>query len=122
MPSLSPSSSSARASPSSSGASSGPASTSGATFLPPSRLFKLLPDGRTVHREPPPPTGGMEAVAEALARIGLQAYAAAFDAEGYNDIEYLEGLDAAERAEVATETGMKPGHAGRWGKYGFGEA
>ena len=90
--------------------------------MPPSRLFKLLPDGRTVHREPPPPTGGMAAVAEALARIGLQAYAAAFDAEGYDDIEYLRGLDAAERAEVATETGMKPGHAGRWGKYGFGEA
>ena len=121
VPSLSPSSSSPRASPSSSGASSGPASTSGATFLPPSRLFKLLPDGRTVHREPPPSTGGIAAVAAALARIGLQAYVAAFDAEGYDDIEYLRGLDAAERAEVATETDMKPGHAGRWGKYGFGE-
>ena len=118
---LSPSSSSARASPSSYGASSGAASTSGVASLPPSRLFKLLPDGRTVHREPPPSMGGIAAVAEALARIGLQAYVAAFDAEGYDDIEYLRGLDAAERAEVATETDMKPGHAGRWGKYGFGE-
>ena len=118
---LSASSSSAPASPSSYGASSGAASASSAASSPPSRLFKLLPDGRTVHREPPLPTGGIAAVAEALARIGLQAYAAAFDAEGYDDIAYLRGLDAAERAEVATETDMKPGHAGRFVKFGFGE-
>ena len=68
---------------------------------------------------PPPPTGGMAAVAAALAQINLQAYAAAFDAEGYDDIAFLRGLDAAERADVAKETGMKPGHAGRFVKFGF---
>ena len=78
---LSPSSS-ARAPPTAYGASSAAASASSAGISPSSRLFKLLPDGRTIHREPPLPTGGIAAVAEALARIGLQAYAAAFDAEG----------------------------------------
>ena len=68
---------------------------------------------------PPPPTGGMAAVAAALAQINLQAYAAAFDAEGYDDIAFLRGMDAAERADVAKETGMKPGHAGRFVKFGF---
>ncbi|EOD41376.1 hypothetical protein EMIHUDRAFT_199717 [Emiliania huxleyi CCMP1516] len=58
--------------------------------------------------------------AVAFARaINLQAYAAAFDAEGYDDISFLRGLDAAERADVAKETGMKPGHAGRFVKFGF---
>ena len=91
--------------------------------LPPSRLFELLPDGRTVHKEAPPDNGGMAAVAEALGRIGLQSYAAAFDCEGFDDIEFLLGLDSAERAAVATATGMdaKPGHAGKWVKFGFGE-
>ncbi|EOD27574.1 hypothetical protein EMIHUDRAFT_235566 [Emiliania huxleyi CCMP1516] len=73
--------------------------------------------------EAPPDNGGMAAVAEALGRIGLQSYAAAFDSEGYDDIEFLLGLDSAERAAVATATGMdaKPGHAGKWVKFGFGE-
>ncbi|EOD21267.1 hypothetical protein EMIHUDRAFT_241459 [Emiliania huxleyi CCMP1516] len=86
------------------------------------RLFELLPDGRTVHKEAPPNNGGMAAVAEALGRIGLQSYAAAFDSEGFDDIEFLLGLDSAERAAVATATGMdaKPGHAGKWVKFGFG--
>ena len=63
------------------------------------------------------------AVAEALGRIGLQSYAAAFDSEGFDDIEFLLGLDSAERAAVATATGMdaKPGHAGKWVKFGFGK-
>ena len=82
-----------------------------------------MPDGRTVHKEAPPDNGGMAAVAEALGRIGLQSYAAAFDCEGFDDIEFLLGLDSAERAAVATATGMdaKPGHAGKWVKFGFGE-
>mmetsp|Transcript_38977 Transcript_38977/g.125997 ORF Transcript_38977/g.125997 Transcript_38977/m.125997 type:complete len:80 (+) Transcript_38977:127-366(+) len=63
----------------------------------------------------------MAAVAEALGRIGLQSYAAAFDCEGFDDIEFLLGLDSAERAAVATATGMdaKPGHAGKWVKFGL---
>ncbi|EOD08078.1 hypothetical protein EMIHUDRAFT_120966, partial [Emiliania huxleyi CCMP1516] len=87
-----------------------------APSLPPSRLFELLPDGRTVHKEAPPDNGGMAAVADALGRIGLQSYVAAFDSEGFDDIDFLLGLDRAERAAVATATGMdaKPGHAGKW--------
>ncbi|EOD16372.1 hypothetical protein EMIHUDRAFT_451545 [Emiliania huxleyi CCMP1516] len=82
----------------------------------------LLPDGRTVHKEAPPDNGGMAAVADALGRIGLQSYAAAFDSEGFDDIDFLLGLDRAERAAVATATGMdaKPGHAGKWVRFGFG--
>jgi len=94
---------------------------------PPLALCLLAPEpplqapaGRA-HRPPGAPSPhGRHGGRRRGADPGLQAYAAAF--EGYDDIEYVRGLDAAERAEVATETGMKPGHAGRWGKYGFGEA
>ncbi|EOD08038.1 hypothetical protein EMIHUDRAFT_125016 [Emiliania huxleyi CCMP1516] len=77
---------------------------------PTSRLF--TPDGQA-------PTGGMPAVAAALARIGLQAYVAAFDTEGYDDLEFLRGMDAVERADVAKAIGMRPGHAGKFVKHGF---
>jgi len=85
-----------------------------------SRLYTVTPDGRIVLREtPPPPTGGMAAVAAALARVGLQAYVAAFDDEGFDDIEFLGSMDAAERAEVAEAAEMKPGHAAKFVKHGF---
>ena len=90
-----------------------------APSLPPSRLFELLPDGRTVHKEAPPDNGGMAAVAAALERVGLENYVAAFDAEGYDDIEFLGGLDAAERAGVAKDVGMKQGHLSKFVKHGF---
>ena len=61
----------------------------------------------------------MAAVAAALARVGLQAYVAAFDDEGFDDIEFLGSMDAAERAEVAEAAEMKPGHAAKFVKHGF---
>ena len=61
----------------------------------------------------------MAAVAEALGRIGLQSYAAAFDCEGFDDIEFLLGLDGAERAGVAKDVGMKQGHLSKFVKHGF---
>ena len=111
-------SSAAAASSSSAAASSAPPAPS-APRLPESRLFELLPDGRTVHKEAPPPTGGIAAVAEALERVGLENYVAAFDAEGFDDIEFLGGLDAAERAGVARDVGMKQGHLSKFVKHGF---
>ncbi|EOD22356.1 hypothetical protein EMIHUDRAFT_116813 [Emiliania huxleyi CCMP1516] len=84
-----------------------------------SRLFELLPDGRTVHKEVPPDNGGMAAVAAALERVGLENYVAAFDAEGYDDVEFLGGLDSAERAGVAKDVGMKQGHLSKFVKHGF---
>ena len=78
-----------------------------------------MPDGRTVHKSPPPPPGGLAAVADALASVGLATYTAAFDAEGYDAVEFLGGLDAAERAGVAKDVGMKQGHLSKFVKHGF---
>jgi len=113
------SSSSAAAASSSSAASSSAPPAPSAPRLPESRLFELLPDGRTVHKEAPPDNGGMAAVAAALERVGLENYVAAFDAEGYDDVEFLGGLDAAERAGVAKDVGMKQGHLSKFVKHGF---
>lgn len=46
----------------------------------------------------------------ALAKIGLESYAAKFDEAGYDDLGYLHQLNAASLAEVADDVGMKPGH------------
>ena len=46
-----------------------------------------------------------------LERYGLTQYAARFAEEGYDDYGFLCGLAEEALQEVATHTGMKPGHA-----------
>ena len=81
--------------------------------------LRIHPALASSHLRRIPPTGGIAAVAEALACVGLETYTAAFDAEGYDDIMYLRGLSEPERASVASETGMKPGHGAKFVKHGF---
>ena len=64
----------------------------------------------------PPPTApsGMGPVRAALARIGLEQYAAALDELGYDDLSYL-GICSEQRLrQVAAEACMKPGHASKF--------
>ena len=44
---------------------------------------------------------GMPPVVRALEGVGLQVYAGVFEDLGYDDLRYLLGMDAAERAQVA---------------------
>ncbi|EOD39995.1 hypothetical protein EMIHUDRAFT_223217 [Emiliania huxleyi CCMP1516] len=59
---------------------------------------------------------GMPPVVQALERVGLPQYADAFDEQGYDDLNYILEMDAAERKTVAEATGMRPGHAAKFVK------
>ena len=70
--------------------------------------------------------GGMDEVRAALASLGLAQYAAAFEAAGYDDLDYL--LSLASRADgqarvdgVAAAAAMRPGHASKLAAYLRGE-
>ena len=63
---------------------------------------------------------GMPPVVQALERVGLPQYADAFDEQGYDDLNYILEMDAAERKTVAEATGMRPGHAAKFVKCGLG--
>ena len=54
---------------------------------------------------------GMDAVHAALVEMRLEGYAAALEAEGWDDLNYLAAVDEKRRREVGISVGMKPGHA-----------
>ena len=56
---------------------------------------------------------GMAAVSALLGRCRLEQYSAAFEEEGYDDLEFLLSLDQAGMAELAQNVGMKTGHVAR---------
>ena len=66
-----------------------------------------------------PPPLGMPPVVRALEGVGLQVYAGVFEDLGYDDLRYLLGMDAAERAQVAESVAMKRGHAEKFARWGF---
>ena len=66
--------------------------------------------------------GGMDEVRAALASLGLAQYAAAFEAAGYDDLDYLLSLpsraDGQARVDgVAAAAAMRPGHASKLAAY-----
>ena len=61
---------------------------------------------------PAPALAPASTVPELLARFNLaELYATAFDDEGYDDLPYLLTLDRERLLAVATDCGMKKGHA-----------
>ena len=61
-----------------------------------------------------PPPGTASSVRGALARIGLEQYAAALEELGYDDLGYLGMLSEERLRQVAAEASMKPGHVGKF--------
>ena len=57
----------------------------------------------------------MDAVHAALVEMRLEGYAAALEAEGWDDLGYLAGVDEERRREIGISIGMKPGHAMKFG-------
>ena len=57
---------------------------------------------------------GMAAVAEMLRSFRLDMYADAFDAQGYDDLDYLRVMSAAQQAQLLNAIGMKPGHRAKF--------
>ena len=54
------------------------------------------------------------ALAAALEEAGLNQYAAAMVAEGWDDVRHLSSLDDASLYDVAADVEMKRGHAARF--------
>ena len=46
-----------------------------------------------------------------LVALRLEQYSAAFEEQGYDDLEFLSGCDAEQLARAARDVGMKQGHA-----------
>lgn len=57
---------------------------------------------------------GMAAVAEMLRSFRLDMYADAFDAQGYDDLDYLRVMSASQQTELLDAVGMKPGHRAKF--------
>ena len=53
----------------------------------------------------------MDAVHATLVEMRLESYAAALEAEGWDDLGYLAAVDEERRREIGISVGMKPGHA-----------
>ena len=49
-----------------------------------------------------------------LTHCRLEQYAATFEEEGYDDLQYLLGLSKPRLMGIAKELSMKPGHALKW--------
>ena len=64
-----------------------------------------------------PVSEGMPAVAEVLARFKLDAYTAAFDEQGYDDLKWLLEMDKESEAELVVQVGFKTGHAAKFCNY-----
>ena len=54
---------------------------------------------------------GMAAVHAMLVALRLEQYSAAFEGQGYDDLEFLSGCDAEQLAQAARDVGMKQGHS-----------
>lgn len=54
---------------------------------------------------------GTDAMRAVLVEMRLESYASAFEADGWDDLPYLVGLDEERRKEIGVSVGMKPGHA-----------
>ena len=70
-----------------------------------------IPNGGAPPAPPPPAAVGSAGVRAALLRLNLEQYADMFDELGYDDLPYLIKMGVEARGEVATEVGLKPGHA-----------
>ena len=60
----------------------------------------------------------MDGVRALLAEARVEAYAAAFEGAGYDDLEFVLALvsDGAQLEQMYREVGFKPGHAARFGQ------
>ena len=63
----------------------------------------------------------MLAVSAMLQHCRLEAYAAAFEEAGYDDIDYIQVLDGPQMGELIESVGMKPGHASKFRSFLNGE-
>ena len=70
-----------------------------------------IPNGGAPPAPPPPAAVGSAGVRAALVRLNLEQYADMFDELGYDDLPYLIQMGVEARGQVATEVGLKPGHA-----------
>jgi len=70
-----------------------------------------IPNGGAPPAPPPPAAVGSAGVRAALVRLNLEQYADMFDELGYDDLPYLIQMGVEARGELATEVGLKPGHA-----------
>ena len=49
-----------------------------------------------------------------LRSFRLDMYADAFDAQGYDDLDYLRVMSAGQQEELLDAVGMKPGHRAKF--------
>ncbi|EOD11128.1 hypothetical protein EMIHUDRAFT_214955 [Emiliania huxleyi CCMP1516] len=95
-----------------------PATVAAAEGPPPEGGPSPAPTASVPESSQPHPIG-MQLVVQALHSVGLSQYADGFDEQGYDDLNYLCGMDAAERAVVAEATKMRPGHAAKFVMFGL---
>ena len=101
------------------GAAICPATVVAAAGGPPPEGGPLAASTASVPESSQPHPIGMQLVVQALHSVGLSQYADGFDEQGYDDLNYLCGMDAAERAVVAEATKMRPGHAAKFVRFGL---